>query len=232
VFEIGTSLREARLRRGVDLPQVEQITKIRVKYLRALEDEQFEQLPSQTYVKGFLRTYAEYLGLDGQLYVDEYNSRYVVGEEDYRPRRSSVRPQRRNRRFETNVVLVVLALIAIGTIVVISAWKSSGPDHRLPQVQTTAAAAKPRFVPPLLAIGAVRGSSQLAVHQGSASGRLRYEGTLLKGQTEVFRGAPRYWVQIASPENVVVRVRGRLVEVRGNRPRVIVVTPTGIRPVS
>src|SRR5205823_2372789 len=80
VFEIGNSLREARLRQSLDFPEIEQATKIRGKYLRALEDEQFELLPAQTYVKGFLRSYAEYLGLDGQLYVDEYNSRFVVGE--------------------------------------------------------------------------------------------------------------------------------------------------------
>ena len=64
------------MRRGIEVTQAEQATKIRGKYLRALEEEQFELLPAQTYVKGFLRTYAEYLGLDGQLYVDEYNSRY------------------------------------------------------------------------------------------------------------------------------------------------------------
>ena len=75
------------MRRGVDFAQAELATKIRGKYLRALEDEQFEVLPAQTYVKGFLRTYAEYLGLDGQLYVDEYNSRFVAGEED-EPRRA------------------------------------------------------------------------------------------------------------------------------------------------
>src|SRR5947208_13298893 len=93
VFEIGNSLREARLRQGLDFPEIEQGTKIRGKYLRALEDEQFEVLPAQTYVKGFLRSYAEYLGLDGQLYVDEYNSRFVVGEEETpaRPRRSAPR---------------------------------------------------------------------------------------------------------------------------------------------
>src|ERR671925_286723 len=82
MFEIGNSLREARLRQGLDFPEVEHATKIRGKYLRALEDEQFDILPGQTYVKGFLRTYSEYLGLDGQLYVDEYNSRYIPGDDD------------------------------------------------------------------------------------------------------------------------------------------------------
>ena len=80
VFEIGNSLREARVRQGLDFAEVELATKIRAKYIRALEDEQFEVLPRGTYIKGFLRSYAEYLGLDGQLYVDEYNSRFVAGE--------------------------------------------------------------------------------------------------------------------------------------------------------
>src|SRR6478735_12287547 len=107
MFEIGNSLREGRVRRGIDFAQAELATKIRGKYLRALEEEQFALLPAQTYVKGFLRTYAEYLGLDGQLYVDEYNSRFVTGADEHEPRtrRSmAARPQHRNRRIETNVV--------------------------------------------------------------------------------------------------------------------------------
>ena len=106
MFEIGNSLREARMRRRIELAQAEQATKIRGKYLRALEDEQFGLLPSETYVKGFLRTYADYLGLDGQLYVDEFNSRYVTGEEEGPPIRArrTARPQRR-KRIQTNVLM-------------------------------------------------------------------------------------------------------------------------------
>ena len=131
MFEIGNSLREARMRRGVDFAQAELATKIRGKYLRALEDEQFELLPAETYVKGFLRNYAEYLGLDGQLYVDEFNSRFVSGEEhEPRARRSAARPQRHNRRLETSVVLGAIAVITVLTVIVISAWKSAGDKPR------------------------------------------------------------------------------------------------------
>src|SRR6266478_3437720 len=121
VFEIGNSLREARSRRGMEFAQAEQATKIRGKYLRALEEERFDVLPSETYVKGFLRTYADYLGLEGQLYVDEYNSRFVTGE-DWQPRmqRSSPR-QKGERRLQANIVLIVIAAIAVVTIVVIAA---------------------------------------------------------------------------------------------------------------
>ena len=129
MFEIGNSLREARVRRGIDFAQAEAAIKIRGKYLRALEDDQFELLPAETYVKGFLRTYAEYLGLDGQLYVDEFNSRFVTGEDQEarraQARRSTARPQRRNRRTETMVVLFALAAITVFTVIVISAWTTS-----------------------------------------------------------------------------------------------------------
>ena len=76
MFEIGSALREARERRGLSYSQVEEGTKIRARYLRALEDEDFGVLPGATYSKGFLRAYADYLGLDGHLFIDEFNSRY------------------------------------------------------------------------------------------------------------------------------------------------------------
>jgi hypothetical protein len=96
VFEIGSSLREARMRQSLDFNEMEARTKVRAKYLRALEAEQFDQLPAHTYVKGFLRTYADSLGMDGQLYVDEYNSRFVAGATPVlRARRV---PQARGRR--------------------------------------------------------------------------------------------------------------------------------------
>src|SRR4051794_34273545 len=136
MFEIGNSLREARTRRRIEIAQAEQATKIRGKYLRALEDEQFGLLPSQTYIKGFLRTYADYLGLDGQLYVDEYNSRFVAGEQaESRQRR--VGRERGSRRIETAIVLVVLAIVAMVTIFVIGAWTSSA--HHALQPQTPVA---------------------------------------------------------------------------------------------
>jgi len=80
---IGETLREARLRRNVDIAEVSARTKIRTKYLRALESEEFDQLPGPTYVRTFLRTYAEYLGLDPHLLVEEYRRRYpATGEEE------------------------------------------------------------------------------------------------------------------------------------------------------
>jgi cytoskeleton protein RodZ len=78
---IGDSLREARMREHLDIADVEARTKIRAKYLRALENEEFGMLPGPTFVKTFLRTYAEALGLDPQALVEEYRSTYESREE-------------------------------------------------------------------------------------------------------------------------------------------------------
>lgn len=73
---IGETLREARMRQRLDIADVEQRTKIRAKYLRALENEEFGMLPGPTFVKTFLRTYAELLGLDPHVLVEEYRAGY------------------------------------------------------------------------------------------------------------------------------------------------------------
>ena len=73
---IGETLREARLRQKIDIAEVEAATKIRGKYLRALENEEFDRLPGSTYVRTFLRSYAEFLGLDPHLLVEEYRVRH------------------------------------------------------------------------------------------------------------------------------------------------------------
>jgi len=64
------------MRQGLDISELEASTKIRAKYLRALENDEFSMLPGSTYVKSFLRTYAEHLGLDAQLLVEEYRAQH------------------------------------------------------------------------------------------------------------------------------------------------------------
>jgi cytoskeletal protein RodZ len=74
--DIGAMLREARMREHLDIAEFEARTKIRAKYLRALEDEEWSLLPGYTFTKAFLRTYAEMLGLDGRAIVDEFKRQY------------------------------------------------------------------------------------------------------------------------------------------------------------
>jgi hypothetical protein len=80
----------------VNIEELEQSTKIRAKYLRALENEEFGLLPGPTYVKSFLRTYAEKLGLDAHLLVEEFRAKYEEPEPvEIQPIASAPRDARR-----------------------------------------------------------------------------------------------------------------------------------------
>jgi len=227
LFEIGNSLREARARRQIPLGQAEGATKIRGKYLRALEEERFDLLPAETYVKGFLRTYADYLGLDGQLYVDEYNSRFVIDDEWSRRRGSRGAAGGHERRVQANVVLIALGAIAILTVVVISAWKAAGNGHVAAQPpKRHSAVRRPAALAPYLEITAAKGPSKVIVNRTGAGGKILFEGTLERGDTQAFNGKS-FWLNVGAPENLVITVAGRRVHVAGLQPWVLTVTPSG-----
>ena len=216
MFDIGSSLREARLRQELDFPELEERTKIRPKYLRALEDERFDILPAPTYVRGFLRSYAEALGLDGQPFVDEYNSRFTVGEDDAPLRARSVPPPRRDRGpRESRIAAVALVAIAVATALVIAAWKFGGPEgEKVPGLEsgtpTGVATLRPKGTARLV-VRAADGSSWMEVRATSSSGKLLYSGTLEQGQRKFFEGKSLQ-LALAEPRNVVVRLNGNRVE--------------------
>lgn len=118
--EIGHTLREARMRERIDITEAETATKIRAKYLRALENEEWDLIPGPTYVKTFLRTYGDFLGLESKVLVDEYKQRFE------RPSPQDLMPfgpplgARRQRRVRAPIIppwlivaVVFLALIAL-----------------------------------------------------------------------------------------------------------------------
>jgi helix-turn-helix protein/uncharacterized protein DUF4115 len=114
--DIGTTLREARIRARIDISEVEARTKIRAKYLRAIENEEWDLLPGPVYVKSFLRTYGDFLGVDSRQLVDEYKRRYErPADQDLRPisARSRERERRRRRPRLGPIGAVVLVLAAV-----------------------------------------------------------------------------------------------------------------------
>jgi Helix-turn-helix domain len=214
VFEIGNSLREARLRQQLQFSVLEERTKVRPKYLRALEDEQFDLLPAPTYVKGFLKAYADALGLDGQLYVDEFNSRFVAGEEDapFRAKRNA--SSRAARRVERLAVLVALVAIGLVTAILVfgfifpnkpttKVWKHPVSGGAVVAPRTTVHHA-PRVT---LVLRAARGDSVLEVHDRSFAGRILFRGTLLSGKSQRFVGST-IWVSATSPGNLDATLNG------------------------
>jgi len=225
VFEIGNSLREARVRQQLDWPQIELATKIRAKYLRALEDEQFGVLPAQPYVKGFLRTYAEYLGLDGQLYVDEYSSRNVGGDafDEPVPRRSPRVHQ--DRGIERKVLLLTLAGIAALTALVIVAWKFGGGDSGTPAVVTQRQTPVAPVVARGLKLTGVSPGTYVEVRRGSPTGSVLLQATLQAGKVERVDGA-RFWLFVRKPSAIRVSLDGKSVSLPAHRNLKVIVTPT------
>lgn len=242
MFELGSSLRDARERKRLSFADLEAATKVRAKYLRALEDDDFATLPGPTYVKGFIRAYAEALGLDGQLYVDEYNSRFADGEDEVliRPRRTP--PPRRIRWIERNAVVVALAGIVVVTGVVIGAWRYVPDRSATPTVETAApatsgtaaasaaartAAAAARTSTAALVLRA-RANTWVEVHDTSAAGRLLFQGTIERGQAQRFTGK-RLWLNVGAPAKLTATLNGRAVTLPGGAtPRLIVATANGV----
>jgi cytoskeleton protein RodZ len=139
------------MRQKIDIVEVESATKIRAKYLRALENEEFGLLPGNTFVKTFLRTYAEYLGLDAQLLIEEYRAGYEPrGEADLQPyvSPSSRRRQEEKRRKRTTrgppgagtAIIVVLGVVLV--ILLILGLTGGNKDQTATTSPTTSTTAK------------------------------------------------------------------------------------------
>jgi len=124
---VGSKLHEARTRKKLGLQEIEEATKIRGRYLQAIENEEWDHLPEDTYARAFIRTYGRFLGLDGDRLAEEHRrSRGSARPGERLPRvdprpRPAARERRRGRgRISPRVLaaavtaLVVAALLAVG----------------------------------------------------------------------------------------------------------------------
>jgi hypothetical protein len=173
--------------------------------------------------------------LEGQPFVDEYNSRFAVGDEDA-PIRVRRAPQAHRARpvRESRIAALALAAIAVVTALVIAAWRFGGPEGG--SVPGLAVQDQPATVPVKAAKGrvtlvvrATQGSSWMEVRTGSSSGQLLYSGTLEQGQSKRFE-ARRLQLALAEPQNVVVRRNGNRVDLPNGTA--FVVTSRRIVPAS
>jgi helix-turn-helix protein/uncharacterized protein DUF4115 len=249
MFEIGGSLREARLKRGLTPADVQKAIRIRDRYLQALEEERWEVLPGDAYVKGFLRTYADYLGLDGNLYVDEYNNRFAQREEpQFVPERFAGSGPRLRGGGPLRPMVVVGVLIAI--VAAVAAWQlsgSSGTDKQgAPPVSTQTTTTthttpkKPKkkhkhhvsvALPTRAVLVASRGDCWLWIRAGSASGPTLYEATLTQGKRLPvdLKNGP-VWIDMGDPPSLDVRLGGRLVTGLPRQAGNVLLTRRGVKP--
>ncbi len=221
--EIGSTLRETRMRQRIDITDMEVRTKIRAKYLRALENEEWDLLPGPTYVKSFLRTYADALGLDPKSLVEEYKLRHEsleTGElHPIRPpsARDGRRRSERSRGFPRGTAVVVVLLLILGALFVIG--QNGGEDDADRSADTAPPATtekrarepEPRERPataPRRVVLTVAPTAAVWVCLVDARGRRLIPGTeIAPGAPRTFRSR-RFRITLGNA-NVRLRVNGR-----------------------
>jgi transcriptional regulator with XRE-family HTH domain len=226
LFEIGNTLREARVRRTLTLRQVEEDTKIRVKYVQAMENEDWDVMPGATYVKGFLRTYATYLGLDADVIIAEFRSRDLpAAPESTEPfGGSSVIGKPHSHRGRNTIVFVaVICLLVLGVIYALgmrsgdSPEPSTKPDALGIQSPSASPSASPSPKPSetavkpglrnVVSIDAENGDCWVQVRRDDAEGVVLKSGTINKGDRESFKGKV-LWIRLGNPSAVRLIIEG------------------------
>ena len=225
MFEIGNSLREARERQGLGYPEIELATKIRAKYIRALEAEDFTSIPGDAYIRGFLRSYAEYLGLDGDVYVDEYASRFITSWRDELPPRRERRKLRTGERpIERRTVLLVLAGIALVAILVFAAFSIPGSSTHVPGVGGKQKHHRQSASTPVLVLRGVGRGTYVEVRHNRASGKVDLQATVEPGQTDRLPG-DHFYLLVRSPAGLRITLNGRAVALPAVHNLRVLVTP-------
>lgn len=216
MFDIGASLAAARRARGLGVRDAERLTCMRAKYLTALEEDRFDELPGRTYARAFLRTYAAALGLRADEFVAEFDAQHPEPDDEeiavFRPRRSVRLP----------LTVPALATVAVVAILGWSAWtgnSSLDPAVTPPAPAAAAAAVTPRIRPHAVAattrpvravvVRAVRGPCWIEARRATSTGTLLARRTLAQGESLTF-AAPRVWLRLGAPWNAVVRRGARV----------------------
>jgi len=134
--QIGEELRLHRESKGISLREVEEATKIRMKYLIALEADDYDALPGKVYVIGFLRTYARYLGMNDEELVNSLKSQssFEVNEEETKEK---AKPASKKSNSSILILIIVIALVIAGiSFVFLRDGDNNSPSENLPQTET------------------------------------------------------------------------------------------------
>lgn len=141
--QIGEILKTAREKKGITISQAEEDTKIRAKYLIALENESFDEIPGRVYVKGFLSNYASYLGLDSMEMVQVLREMLPVGETKEDNTLIKEKKVKRKYKFRPKFFHYAIGILAIITLIGLNyLWQHNKNDTAKPNKSTVASAEK------------------------------------------------------------------------------------------
>jgi hypothetical protein len=233
------------MRARIDMSEVEARTKIRAKYLRAIENEEWDLLPGPVYVKSFLRTYGDFLGLDSRALIDEYKRRYErPSDGDNRPIASLSRERERAPRgpllppWALIGAVLVLVVVALGVVGSLGTNKSKTPTlpatargtaHRPTRAKHPAAPVLPA-VPRAVTLQLVP-TGQVYVCLVNGSGRVLIPGRIFAaGQVIPTMTAGKLLLTLGNA-SVKMKVNGKNVNVSPSASSIgLLLQPTGSRP--
>jgi len=220
VTPIGEALRAARDTSGVTLEQASAVTKIRVTYLQALEDERFDVVGGAVYVKGFLREYAAFLGLDPEPLVAAYRATEPAEPSpSERPaRHTRTRLDRRGPNWLGVAIVCVAVLLGVAVVGLVTGQPGPGSATTTTSRPATAA---PTTVPVVVTHPHPHGVTLTlrftapSWTEVTSDGRVVFEGTLLPGEQRSFTGVTSIGLVLGYPPGVTLEVNGKNLGVAG-----------------
>jgi cytoskeleton protein RodZ len=202
---VGAALAKARAQRGLSLDEASRDTRISLDQLRALEDEDFDRLPGEVYVRGSLRTYAQYLGLNPDEVIGLY-SRHAEDPEPPRPPRSpmgSVGKAMTASRFRDNQRLVVMGAVTLLVLAVVFGVLSR--QRSAPAAAPPTEVQQPELDRSITAdVIAKRDASVTVTIDGAAP----QTSTLTQGEAISFKATSTLQIRIADGGSVRLTVNG------------------------
>ncbi len=234
-------MRDARETRGVSLDAVEADIKIRHKYLEAMENEDFGILPGRVYVKGFLKNYARYLGLEADDILSLYQSQYPAEEEQESVEiQEQHTPGKGNRRFLAAGLIVAGIVFIAAVFATLPLFKNGEVVNRPPASQQNDSANKGGQLPPSgsgyniinkndnnnlvippepvpegvnLTLNVTDKTSWMLV---VVDGKTQFTGELPAGESKSFQGKEKIWIKLGNAGVVEVQVNGKKLGVLGS----------------
>jgi cytoskeletal protein RodZ len=244
--DIGSTLREARMRDRIDISEVEAQTKIRAKYLRAIENEEWDLLPGTVYAKSFLRTYGDYLGLDSRMLLDEFKRRYerpsehevravgsIASRERERRERRDRRPTPRMPSWAPIAVVVILILVVLGVVGSLSSSTTSTTAHQRSHPRRPIVANKPATTttvaaPTAATLQMVPTAPVYVCLVDGAGNKLINEQTFTPGQTIPTEKATKLLLTLGNA-SVQMKVNGKNVPVTPSPTAIrLLITPASV----
>lgn len=215
IENIGQYLKNTREERKIPIAQVAQALKTKLETIQALEANDFSKIPAPTYVKGYLRSYANYLGIDSDHLIAEYNRQYPTESKQVLILQGKKLPSvgLDAKKLIRPKILIPVGII-IGLLISIVFFITTTPKKQI--IHTKKPIEEPQKVSPTTITTPITTPISLCAHplenvwlRVYSDGKLIFEGTLKKGDEETWQAQNELRLRIGNPGKLNLTLNGR-----------------------